>query len=128
MSLFQGWRRSIPFGRRSEISGAAYLRSLGFRIVASQFKTRDGEIDLIAWEGDTLVFVEVKALHSTAPPEDAVGLPKQQRVQRAARAYVSRYRLRGASSRFDILAVNSVPGRDPEYKLIRDAFGRQSWE
>ena len=128
MSLFPGWRRTIPFGRQSEIAGAAYLRSLGFRIVASQFKTRDGEIDLIAWEGDTLVFVEVKALHSPAPPEDAVGLAKQKRVQRAASAYLSRYRLRDASYRFDILAVNAIPGQAVQYRLIRDAFGRERWE
>ena len=123
MSLFDGWRRPLPFGRRSEIEGAAYLRSLGYRVVASQFRTRDGEVDLIAWDGDTLVFIEVKALHSTAPPEDAVTLRKRQRVQRTARAYMTKYRLRDVPHRFDILAVTALPEKATEYKLLRDAFG-----
>src|SRR5678809_1644146 len=70
------WFRLIPFGRRSEIEGAAYLRSLGFRIVASGYRTPEGEVDLVAWDCDQLVFVEVKARHSDAPPEDAVGFRK----------------------------------------------------
>ena len=99
MRLLDWWRRVVPFGRRSEIDGAGYLRSLGFRVIASGYRTKLGEIDLIAWDGDVLVFIEVKALHSAAPPEDAVGYPKQQRVMRAARSYVSRHRLQDARHR-----------------------------
>src|SRR5688572_33219021 len=91
----------IPFGRRSEIGAADYLRSLGFKIVASSYRTRLGEVDLVAWHGETLVFVEVKARRSDAPPEDNVGLRKQQRVIRAARAYIARYKLHDAKYRFD---------------------------
>ena len=79
-------------------------------------------MDLIAWEGDQLVFVEVKARHSEAPPEDAVGFRKQQRVIRAAHSYIARYRHHGRSYRFDILAVTALPGRDPIFRLLRDAF------
>jgi putative endonuclease len=123
MSFLEWWRRIIPFGRRSEIDGAAFLRSSGFRVVGSGYRTRGGEIDLIAWDGDVLVFVEVKALHSTAPPEDAVGLRKQQRVMRAAQSYIAQYRLRDAAYRFDILAVTARRGERPEFRLLRDAFG-----
>ena len=123
MSLLRWWRKVLPFGRRSEIDGAGYLRSLGFRVIASGYRTRRGEIDIVAWEGKTLVFVEVKALHSGEPPEDAVGYEKQQRIQRAADAYRSRYRLQEASSRFDILAVTVREGMAPQFRLIRDAFG-----
>lgn len=123
MGLLDAWRRLLPFGRRSEIDGAGYLRSLGFRVVGSRYRTRLGEIDLIAWDGDVLVFVEVKALHSAAPPEDAVGPRKQERVVRAARSYLARYRLQETPHRFDILAVNVRPGRNPEFRLLRDAFG-----
>src|SRR5215207_10321118 len=123
MSLVDWWRRVVSFGRRSEIDGAAYLRSLGFRVIASGYRTRDGEVDLIAWEGNQLVFIEVKALHSDAPPEDAVGHEKQRRVQRAAHAYRSRYLLLETPSRFDILAVTVREGTPPQFRLIRDAFG-----
>src|SRR6185436_10372531 len=101
MALLDWWRRVLPFGRRSEIDGAGYLRSVGFRVIASGYRTREGEVDLIAWEGEVLAFVEVKALHSNAPPEAAVGRRKQQRVVRAARAYIAQYRLHHAIYRFD---------------------------
>ena len=116
------WLRLIPFGRRSEIDGAAYLRTLGFRIVASGYRVSEGEVDLIAWDGDQLVFIEVKARHSDAPPEDAVGFRKQQRVIRAAHSYLSRYRHQGRSYRFDILAITSPPRRPPIFRLLRNAF------
>jgi putative endonuclease len=123
MRLLDWWRRLIPFGRRSEIDAAGYLRSIGFRVIASRYRTRAGEVDLIAWDGDVLVFVEVKALHSTAPPEDAVGHRKQKRIMRAARSYIGQYRLQEASYRFDILAVSVVSGQKPQFRLLRDAFG-----
>jgi putative endonuclease len=127
MSLLSWWRRVIPFGRRSEIDGAAYLRSIGYRVVGSGYRTRDGEIDLIAWDGDVLVFVEVKSLHSAEPPEDAVGARKEQSVMRAARSYIARYRLQDAPYRFDILAVSVRPGARPEFRLLRDAFGGERY-
>ena len=122
MALLDWWRRVIPFGRRSEIDGAGYLRSIGFRVIASGYRTRAGEVDLIAWDADVLVFVEVKALHSNAPPEGAVGRRKQQRVKRAARAYLAQYRLHDTSYRFDILAVTVLPGQKPVFRLLRQAF------
>ena len=123
MALLDWWRRLLPFGRRSEIDGAAYLRSIGFRVIATGYRTRAGEIDLIAWDGEVLVFVEVKALHSGAPPEDAVGYRKQQRVMRAPRTYIAQYRHHTAPHRFDILAVSARHGQPPEFRLLRDAFG-----
>ena len=123
MSVLDWWRRVLPFGRRSEIDGATYLRSIGFRVIGSSYRTREGEIDLIAWEGNTLVFVEVKALHSAEPPEGAVGYRKQQRVMRAAKAYMAQYRLHDAACRFDVLAVTVLEGTKPQFRLLRDAFG-----
>jgi putative endonuclease len=122
MALLDWWRRVLPFGRRSEIDGAAYLRSVGFRVIASGYRTREGEVDLIAWDGDVLVFVEVKALHSGVSPEAAVGRRKQQRVARAARAYLAQYRMHSAMYRFDILAVSVLPAQKPVFRLLRDAF------
>src|SRR5262245_46051778 len=110
MRLLDWWRRVVPFGRRSEIDGAGYLRSIGFRVIASGYRTRAGEVDLIAWDGSVLVFVEVKALRSDAPPEDAVGWRKQQRVMKAARSYISQYRLHETSHRFDVVAVSVWSG------------------
>ena len=122
MKVLDWWRSVIPFGRRSEIDGAGYLRSIGFRVIASGYRTRAGEVDLIAWDGDVLVFVEVKAVHSNVPPEGAVGLRKQKRIVRAARSYLAQYRLHEASYRFDILAVTVLPGQKPVFRLLRAVF------
>ena len=116
------WTRFLSFGRRSEIEGAQYLRSCRFRVVASSYRTPAGEVDLIAWDGDELVFVEVKALKSDAPPEDNVGFRKQQRIIRAARSYIARYNLHDHPYRFDILAITAKPNLPPEFRLLRDAF------
>ena len=114
--------RFLKFGRRSELLGIDYLRSVGYRIVSSGYWTRDGEVDIIGWEGDILAFVEVKARQSSDPPQDAVGHRKQQRVIRAARAYLAKHHLQDACCRFDILTVNANPGCTPEFRLFRDAF------
>ena len=116
-------RRFLPFGRSAEIGAIKYLRSVGFRIVTSGYRTKEGEIDVIAWEGDVLAFVEVKARRNVEPPEDSVGFHKQQRVIRAAKAYIARHRLHEAPYRFDILAITALPGSKPEFRLFRDAFG-----
>ena len=114
--------RLLTFGRRSEILAIEYLRSQGYRIVCSPYRTKTGEADVVAWDGDTLVFIEVKSRKNTDPPEDSVGIQKQQRIIRAANAYVARYKLQDKPFRFDILAVTSIPGRKPVFRLLRDAF------
>src|SRR5215468_4634450 len=70
-------RRFLTFGRHSEIQAIRHLRSLGYRIVTSPYRVKGGEVDIIAWDGDVLVFVEVKARRNVEPPEDSVGIRKQ---------------------------------------------------
>src|SRR5579864_9433033 len=86
--------RLLTFGRRSEILGIDYLRTLGYRIVTSGYRTRAGEVDIIAWDANILVFIEVKARQNADPPEDSVGFRKQQRIIRAANSYRARHHLR----------------------------------
>jgi putative endonuclease len=114
--------RLLSFGRRSEILGIDYVRSQGYRVVATGYRTRNGEVDIIAWQDRVLVFIEVKARSSVARPEDSVGVRKRRRIIRAAQAYISRYKLQDAACRFDILAVTSIPGSKREFRLLRDAF------
>jgi putative endonuclease len=114
--------RLLTFGRRSEILGIDYLRTVGYRIVTSGYRTKGGEVDIIAWDGDILVFIEVKARQNADPPEDSVGFSKQRRVIRAAQSYLFRYHHREAPCRFDILAITAPKGGRPEFRLLRDAF------
>src|SRR5262245_12143395 len=112
----------LPFGRESELMGVEYLRSLGYRIVATSYRTQDGEVDIIAWDGDVLTFVEVKSLSVLGSPEDAVGARKRQRIMRAAKTYIAKRRLHEKPYRFDILAISRRRGSEPEFRLLRDAF------
>ena len=114
--------RLLPFGRSSEILAAKYLRSQGYRIAASGFRVKEGEVDLIAWDGEILVFVEVKSLRSSNAPEDAVTHTKKQRIGRAARAYIARHKLHESPYRFDVVAINRPEDGEPQIRLNRDAF------
>jgi putative endonuclease len=117
-------------GRAAEELAARRLRRGGFRIVERNARTRTGELDLIAIEGDVLAFVEVKAgrLGGMAGPERpalAVGPAKQVRLRRLAREWVAdRGRLRGVSAlRFDVIGVSfDGAGRVVDFEHIRDAF------
>jgi putative endonuclease len=112
----------LPFGRQSEILAVRYLRSLGYRVVASSYRTQDGEIDVIAWDGDVLVFVEVRSRSIIGSPEDSVGARKRRRIIRAAQTYIAKRRLHEKPCRFDILAVTRVRGSEPQFRLLRNAF------
>ena len=116
------FHRLLPFGRRAEILAIHHLRSAGYRVVASGYRTRGGEVDVIAWEGNVLVFIEVKARQNADPPQDAVGFRKRQRIIQAAHTYISRHRLDDAVYRFDIVAISVLPKLNPQFQILRDAF------
>lgn len=128
----RGWRRDrretsrrsgVPLGRDGERAAARHLRRSGYRVVARNFRAAGAEIDLIATEGDTIVFVEVKTRLGTANgrPEEAVDDRKQAQIRRAAEIYLSRYRARERPVRFDIVAITGR-GFGRRVELFRDAF------
>ena len=112
------------FGGRSEEAAAKYLAGLGYQILERNFRTKVGEIDLIAKDCGTLVFVEVKSLRSTGfgTPELKVDWHKRRQITRAALMYLVRKRLGDMPCRFDVIAL--FKGADAGYKfqLFRDAF------
>ncbi len=105
-----------------------FLRRRKYIVVARNYRPRSGpgEIDLIAWDGATLVFVEVKTRASDefGTPDRAVNQEKQLHVQRAARDYARRANVDWSRVRFDVLTVLST--RPPELRLVQDAFGTAS--
>lgn len=100
-----GRRRTL--GARGEAAAARYLKRRGLTILARGDRSPWGEIDLIAVDGRTVVFVEVKTRrsHDRGHPADAVDLRKQRQVTRAALAYLKRHRLLENPCRFDVVAV-----------------------
>jgi putative endonuclease len=140
----------IDLGRRGERLAAEHLRASGFELVASNFKLGVGrnrrgavvqnEIDLVAYEGPLLCFVEVKTRRSDwfAAPESNVDLRKQRQVTRAARAYRRLLGLQTAPHRYDVVTVILPPpdteGREPapRVELLRDfwtedKFRKRRW-
>jgi putative endonuclease len=115
------YRRHGDIGRFGEDLAHRYLRARGFRVVARNWRPPQGggEIDIIAWEDDWLVFVEVKtrATGEWAAPERAVDREKMIALRRAARDYIRRANADESRVRFDAI---SVTGRSLEH--LRDAF------
>lgn len=102
-------RRKKPksLGARGELAAARYLKRRRYVIVARGERDKLGELDLIAIDGRTLVFVEVKTRWSTEKghPADAVDDAKQRRLTRLALAYLRRHDLLNNPARFDVIAI-----------------------
>ncbi len=112
-------------GDQGERSAARYLRRQGFKILARQYRTHWGEIDLVCLDGDRIVFVEVKTRRSNAAghPFEAVDQEKQKKLTRMALAYLKRHNWLERSARFDVVSIIWADGqKHPEIEHFRDAF------
>ena len=110
-------------GRRGEDAAAQYLERAGYVILARNYRCRVGEIDLVALDGRTVVFVEVKARHGgeSGAPLESLRPDQQRRIARAAEHYVARHRLLDRAARFDVVGVD-LDGEPPRCTLVRGAF------
>ena len=117
------WRRRLPLGRRGEQIAARHLRRCGYRILERNFRAAGAEIDLVAADCGTFVFVEVKTRSSAAfgAPAEAVDERKAVRIHRAAEIYLRRIHAAERPVRFDIVAIIGA-GRACRLELLRDAF------
>ena len=115
---------ALEVGRRGESAAARYLTAMGMRVVARNWRCRRAEVDLIAWDGDTLVFCEVKTRRSLAAgtPEDAVDPPKQARVSFAALCYLATLDREPPRVRFDVVAVRPIGPHRAVVRHHRAAF------
>jgi len=95
------------FGYEAESFVESYLQKKQYRILERQFRTRDGEIDLIALDGDEVVFIEVKARRSGeyGDPEDAVGRAKILHIEAVGETFLEQSGRADASWRIDVVAV-----------------------
>ncbi len=115
---------SRSLGLRGEEIAANYLRKNKFDIIERGFRLFRGEIDIIARDGDTLVFVEVKARadETFGRPEDSVTPAKQRQIRRIATGYLVERRLGDIPCRFDVVSI--LFNDDGSHRLVhfRDAF------
>lgn len=111
------------FGKKSETLAAWYLKKNGYKIIEQNFRTELGEIDIIAKEKKTIVFVEVKSRQSIryGDPKWAVTLKKQRKISMVALQYLKSIRQLDARARFDVVAITS--NRDePQIEIVKNAF------
>jgi putative endonuclease len=109
--------------RRGEALAALLLRLKGYRIEARNWRCPLGELDIVAWDRDTLVFVEVKSRTGTTAgsPEEAVDARKQAQLVQLAHAFLARRRGPAPPCRFDVVAVESHR-LIPRIRHLRAAF------
>jgi putative endonuclease len=107
-------------GRRGEAEAARYLRRLGYRIIARRERILRGDIDIIALDGRTVVFVEVRSRSDTSHghPVETIDRQKQRRLVDLANAYIRRHRLENTPVRIDVVTVTfSRPPTSPGWRL-----------
>lgn len=111
-------------GRRGEEIACGYLREKDYSIVARGFRMFRGEIDIIARDGPTLVFVEVKARadESFGRPEEAVTPGKQRQIRKIARGYLLDNPAGDVACRFDVISILFGGGDTPRIEHFVDAF------
>ncbi|MER3428920.1 MAG: hypothetical protein C4334_12695 [Pyrinomonas sp.] len=132
--------RRLDVGARGERMAAAYLAAHGYRLVAANFKLPVGrnargalvqnEIDLVAYDGPTLCFIEVKTRVSDrfAAPERNVDRRKRRQITRAARVYRRLFGLQGQPFRFDVVSITLEPegASAPRVELHRGFWTEES--
>lgn len=118
----RSWRRWR--GQHGEQMAVQFLQGQGYRIAQQNYRCRVGEVDIIAWDGTTLVFVEVKTKGQTAfgAPQAMVDTRKQQKIVHVAMVYVQEQRLRDLTLRFDVVAITMLPGTPPTVTHVPSAF------
>jgi putative endonuclease len=116
----------LETGRRGERLAYWYLRRMGYTVVARNLRGRRGagELDLVAWEGPVLVFVEVKTRTAgdAGRPETAVTFYQQKRIAAAAQMYIRGLKQKAVNYRFDIVSVTWDQTEGYQLRLIKDAF------
>jgi putative endonuclease len=122
---WQGLWREPSLGERGERAAERYLRRKGYHIIARSQRMRLGEIDLIAVDGRTLVFVEVKTRrsHDMGHPVEAITPRKQQKLTKLALVYLKRHDLLETPARFDCVAVTwAKDTKRPDIEHFENAF------
>jgi len=111
------------FGQKGETIAVHYLENMGYTVVLQNYRAETGEIDIIARDGDTLVFVEVKARNSVrfGSAKAAVDRRKQEKLTRTAWHYLKATNQGQVRARFDVVAITMTSGH-PHVELVRNAF------
>ena len=117
-------KQAFRLGQSGESLACTYLSRHNYVILHKGYRFHKGEIDIIALDRDTLVFVEVKtrSLASFGYPEEAINLQKQKQIVRIAKAYIATHNFQDVECRFDVLSISYKRDGRPFFKHIQNAF------
>jgi putative endonuclease len=122
-TLFTSPHADDSLGAKGENLAARFLRSQGYKIITRNYRSATGEIDIIARDGKTLVFTEVKTRTADDPmPEAQVNQFKQHQITKSARQYLSRYGHPQPPARFDVVAIVWPENSKPLIRHTPNAF------
>jgi putative endonuclease len=116
-------KENLYLGKSGEKAAVDLLRKNGYNIIARNYKTGLGEIDIIAYDRDTVCFIEVKTRNSDrfGLPQEAVSRLKQRQIAKAALIFIKEKDLFNRKARFDVVSVMPSP-QGAKMDLIKDAF------
>jgi len=111
-------------GRAGEKAAADFLKAKGYKVLQQNYLLPDGEIDIVAQDGQTLVIVEVKTRKNNnfGKPYEAVTETKQRRIMKLARQFMGRFRVFRLPVRFDIVSITGTTPADFEIEHFAEAF------
>ena len=117
-------RKAFRRGIVSEYVAAGYLLLRGYRILAMRYRSKAGEIDIIAADGDVLVFVEVKTRRSDVEndPEESVNWHKRRKLTQVARHFIAHKNAHNMTARFDVVAIVMPESGKPVITHFVEAF------
>ncbi|MCS6922972.1 MAG: YraN family protein [Fimbriimonadales bacterium] len=123
-ALSFGVMNRTRLGQRGEEQAAQYLQAQGYRLLARNWRKREGELDIVAMDGDTLAFVEVKTRRTVryGVAEESVDTRKQARLAQLAQRFIDEHpQLAFRECRFDVVVIDMTV-LPPEIRLYRNAF------
>lgn len=114
----------LSLGNRGEMLAWGYLARSGFKILEKNYRTKIGEIDVVAEKNKRIYFIEVKTRSTAAKglPEEAVTIPKQRQITRLASSYLQKNKKLEQASAFGVISILWQPPLPPELRWFENAF------
>lgn len=110
-------------GQKGEDLAVDFLKGLGYQILERNYRCKLGEVDIIARDNESLVFIEVRGRSSLAfgLPQESINRKKQHQISKVALEYLTRKKVKNTPARFDVVAISLKPGKE-KVEHIKDAF------
>lgn len=117
------YKRHLCVGKLGEELACSFLKKKGYKIIARNYKTKIGEVDIVAYDKDIICFIEVKTRYSDkyGLPQEAVFKSKQKQISKIALIFLKENNLLDRRARFDIVSI-LYSKESPKLDLIKDAF------